>query len=199
MSRSLCRPHHVPVPLPHPALLHTACAQPVGAGGAAGRGGLVAGVCRGFERLVWPQCLQGTPQCSTVQQLRSCLPLPTLPINSSCSLQSPQGIALASDPNYKVLGAAYPWIARRLLTDTTPELRRCGGNIGVECSVTAGDGGMVVHSQCVATCSCLAACTWSAALPCGLGSPPALSASVMPAPPTAAALQPLFSVPCAAP
>lgn len=36
----------------------------------------------------------------------------------------PQGIALASDPNYKVLGAAYPWIARRLLTDTTPELRR---------------------------------------------------------------------------
>ena len=29
----------------------------------------------------------------------------------------PQGIALASDPNYKVLGAAYPWIARRLLTD----------------------------------------------------------------------------------
>lgn len=35
-----------------------------------------------------------------------------------------QGIALASDTNYKVLGAAYPWIARRLLTDTTPELRR---------------------------------------------------------------------------
>ncbi len=36
---------------------------------------------------------------------------------------SSQGIALASDPNYKVLGAAYPWVARRLLTDTTPELR----------------------------------------------------------------------------
>ena len=34
-----------------------------------------------------------------------------------------EGIALASDPNYKVLGAAYPWIARRLLTDQTPELR----------------------------------------------------------------------------
>ena len=38
-----------------------------------------------------------------------------------------QGIALASDTNYKVLGAAYPWIARRLLTDTTPELRRWDG------------------------------------------------------------------------
>ncbi len=34
-----------------------------------------------------------------------------------------QGIALTSDPNYKVLAAAYPWIARRLLTNQTPELR----------------------------------------------------------------------------
>ena len=39
------------------------------------------------------------------------------------SLSVLEGIALASDPNYKVLGAAYPWVARRLLTDTTPELR----------------------------------------------------------------------------
>ncbi|KAL4420222.1 hypothetical protein ABPG77_011046 [Micractinium sp. CCAP 211/92] len=39
------------------------------------------------------------------------------------SLSVLEGIALASDPNYKVLGSAYPWIARRLLTDTTPELR----------------------------------------------------------------------------
>ena len=34
-----------------------------------------------------------------------------------------QGIALSANPNYKVLGAAYPWIARRLLLDTAPELR----------------------------------------------------------------------------
>ena len=34
-----------------------------------------------------------------------------------------QGIALSSDPDYKVLGAAYPWIARRLITNTAPELR----------------------------------------------------------------------------
>ncbi|PSC70755.1 putative aarF domain-containing kinase chloroplastic [Micractinium conductrix] len=39
------------------------------------------------------------------------------------SLSVLEGIALASDTDYKVLGAAYPWIARRLLTDTTPELR----------------------------------------------------------------------------
>lgn len=34
-----------------------------------------------------------------------------------------QGIALSADPNYKVLGAAYPWIARRLLTEQSVELR----------------------------------------------------------------------------
>ena len=34
-----------------------------------------------------------------------------------------QGIALSADTNYKVLGAAYPWIARRLLTEQSPELR----------------------------------------------------------------------------
>ncbi|EFN55778.1 hypothetical protein CHLNCDRAFT_57703 [Chlorella variabilis] len=39
------------------------------------------------------------------------------------SLSVLEGIALASDTQYKVLGAAYPWVARRLLTDTTPELR----------------------------------------------------------------------------
>ena len=39
------------------------------------------------------------------------------------SLSVLEGIALASDKNYKVLGAAYPWVARRLLTDKSPELR----------------------------------------------------------------------------
>ena len=39
------------------------------------------------------------------------------------SLSVLEGIALASDPNYKVLGATYPWIARRLLTDRSPELK----------------------------------------------------------------------------
>jgi aarF domain-containing kinase len=39
------------------------------------------------------------------------------------SLSVLEGIALVSNPDYKVLNAAYPWIARRLLTDTTPELQ----------------------------------------------------------------------------
>ncbi|PNW73593.1 hypothetical protein CHLRE_13g565260v5 [Chlamydomonas reinhardtii] len=39
------------------------------------------------------------------------------------SLSVLEGIALAADPNYKVLGSAYPWIARRLLTDPSPDLR----------------------------------------------------------------------------
>lgn len=39
------------------------------------------------------------------------------------SLSVLEGIALASDPNYKVLGAAYPWVARRLLTNTPEELQ----------------------------------------------------------------------------
>ena len=39
------------------------------------------------------------------------------------SLSVLEGIALSSDPNYKVLGAAYPWVARTLLTKNTPQLR----------------------------------------------------------------------------
>lgn len=34
-----------------------------------------------------------------------------------------QGIALSADPSYKVLGSAYPWIARRLLSDNSPDLK----------------------------------------------------------------------------
>lgn len=39
------------------------------------------------------------------------------------SLSVLEGIALSSEPGYKVLRAAYPWVARRLLTDRSPELR----------------------------------------------------------------------------
>mmetsp|Transcript_17319 Transcript_17319/g.30923 ORF Transcript_17319/g.30923 Transcript_17319/m.30923 type:complete len:842 (-) Transcript_17319:136-2661(-) len=39
------------------------------------------------------------------------------------SLSMLEGIALSTDPNYKVLGSAYPWVARRLLTDRDPVLR----------------------------------------------------------------------------
>jgi hypothetical protein len=34
-----------------------------------------------------------------------------------------EGIALSVDPNFKILGAAYPYFARRLMEDENPELR----------------------------------------------------------------------------
>lgn len=39
------------------------------------------------------------------------------------SLTVLEGLALQADPNYKLLGRAYPYIAKRLLTDPAPELR----------------------------------------------------------------------------
>lgn len=39
------------------------------------------------------------------------------------SLTVLEGLALQADPNYKLLGRAYPYIARRLLTDPAPQLR----------------------------------------------------------------------------
>ena len=43
--------------------------------------------------------------------------------NFVCSLTVLEGIALSSDPNYKVLSSSYPWIARKVLTDRSPKLR----------------------------------------------------------------------------
>ncbi|KAJ7551047.1 hypothetical protein O6H91_07G131600 [Diphasiastrum complanatum] len=39
------------------------------------------------------------------------------------SLTVLEGVALSKDPNYKVLGNSYPWIARKVLTDNSPQLR----------------------------------------------------------------------------
>jgi predicted unusual protein kinase regulating ubiquinone biosynthesis (AarF/ABC1/UbiB family) len=40
------------------------------------------------------------------------------------SLVTLEGIALSVDPNFKILGAAYPYFARRLMEDPDPELRQ---------------------------------------------------------------------------
>ncbi|MFO0037837.1 MAG: ABC1 kinase family protein [Synechococcaceae cyanobacterium] len=40
------------------------------------------------------------------------------------SLVTLEGIALSVDPNFKILGAAYPYFARRLMEDPDPALRR---------------------------------------------------------------------------
>ncbi|POO00293.1 Tyrosine-protein kinase [Trema orientale] len=34
-----------------------------------------------------------------------------------------EGIAISSNPDYKVLGSTYPWIARKVLTDSSPKLK----------------------------------------------------------------------------
>lgn len=34
-----------------------------------------------------------------------------------------EGIAISSNPNYKVLGSTYPYIARKVLTDSSPQLK----------------------------------------------------------------------------
>lgn len=40
-----------------------------------------------------------------------------------CSLVTLEGIAINVDPNFKVLSKAYPYVAKRLLSDPAPELR----------------------------------------------------------------------------
>jgi predicted unusual protein kinase regulating ubiquinone biosynthesis (AarF/ABC1/UbiB family) len=40
------------------------------------------------------------------------------------SLVTLEGIAITIDPNFKVLSTAYPYVAKRLLTDPAPELRQ---------------------------------------------------------------------------
>ncbi|XP_031389878.1 uncharacterized aarF domain-containing protein kinase At1g71810, chloroplastic [Punica granatum] len=39
------------------------------------------------------------------------------------SLAVLEGIAISFNPNYKVLGSTYPWIARKVLSDSSPKLR----------------------------------------------------------------------------
>ncbi|VVA33351.1 PREDICTED: aarF domain-containing kinase [Prunus dulcis] len=39
------------------------------------------------------------------------------------SLAVLEGVAIGTNPDYKVLGSTYPWIARKVLTDSSPELK----------------------------------------------------------------------------
>lgn len=41
----------------------------------------------------------------------------------SLSLAVLEGIAISINPDYKVLGSTYPWIARKVLTDSSPQLK----------------------------------------------------------------------------
>ena len=44
------------------------------------------------------------------------------------SLLTLEGIALSVDPNFKILGAAYPYFARRLMEDLTHNLEKVKRN-----------------------------------------------------------------------
>lgn len=44
------------------------------------------------------------------------------------SLTVLEGLALQADSDYKLLAKAYPYMARRLLTDPAPELRHASSN-----------------------------------------------------------------------
>ncbi|KAJ8770965.1 hypothetical protein K2173_022189 [Erythroxylum novogranatense] len=46
-----------------------------------------------------------------------------IPSYFSLVIEVLEGIALNFDPNYKVLGSTYPWIARKVLTDSSEQLR----------------------------------------------------------------------------
>ncbi|CAI7911971.1 unnamed protein product [Closterium sp. NIES-53] len=45
------------------------------------------------------------------------------------SLSVLEGIALKRDPNYKVIASSYPWIAKKVLTDPSPQLRSTVTNL----------------------------------------------------------------------
>lgn len=53
------------------------------------------------------------------------------------SLTVLEGLALQADPNYKLLGRAYPYIAKRLLTDPAPELRASFEDLILQVSTNA--------------------------------------------------------------
>jgi aarF domain-containing kinase len=52
-----------------------------------------------------------------------CAPVPPYYALILRSLTVLEGLALYTDPNFKVLAASYPYFAKRLLTDPNPYLR----------------------------------------------------------------------------
>jgi hypothetical protein len=86
------------------------------------------------------------------------------------SLTVLEGLALQADPKYKLLGRAYPYIAKRLLTDPAPELRasfedlilkvrsNLDGASRVGLRLASSTGSMFLqHSKESGACSCAAA------------------------------------------
>ena len=58
------------------------------------------------------------------------------------SLTVLEGLAISADPEYKLLASSYPYMARRLLTDPSPELRASLEDLLMkDGQVSAGQGG----------------------------------------------------------
>lgn len=70
------------------------------------------------------------------------------------SLAVLEGIAIGFNPDYKVLGSTYPWIARKVLTDSSPQLKSSLMNLLYK--VNIGDPGFgILTSACdLDSCSC---------------------------------------------
>jgi predicted unusual protein kinase regulating ubiquinone biosynthesis (AarF/ABC1/UbiB family) len=64
------------------------------------------------------------------------------------SLTVLEGLALQADANYKLLGRAYPYIARRLLTDPAPELRASFEDLVIKVRYSSTRQGMCVRAWC---------------------------------------------------
>jgi hypothetical protein len=79
------------------------------------------------------------------------------------SLTVLEGLALQADPRYKLLGRAYPYIARRLLTDPAPELRASFEELILKVRATGGKVALAgllsavstLHSNCTMHGGCL--------------------------------------------
>lgn len=54
------------------------------------------------------------------------------------SLAVLEGIAISFNPEYKVLGSTYPWIARKVLTDGSPQLKSSLENLLYKVSMKEG-------------------------------------------------------------
>jgi predicted unusual protein kinase regulating ubiquinone biosynthesis (AarF/ABC1/UbiB family) len=74
------------------------------------------------------------------------------------SLTVLEGLALQADANYKLLGRAYPYIARRLLTDPAPELRASFEDLVIKVQLQLTAERTHAWARPPVTCSCLFTC-----------------------------------------
>jgi hypothetical protein len=102
--------------------------QPVGLSHLAPQSSLLLLLCR--AEACWVVCLRRPHVSDTTAPAHLLAPPHAAPCRVPAyyalilrSLTVLEGLALTANPNYKLIAAAYPYMARRLLTDPAPELR----------------------------------------------------------------------------